>query len=367
MWRSAFLHEFIDHRIDNYQALEGNPTPRSLLLTPTHDAALNTNAVRISGRLGFEHVLEIPLQEVIGISCRARLLFPVNQGSQRFPVFRLGGAAAIYLFRAPGASPDATVALLIGSTRAANLGKIELPTRGFVECRFDWHTTGQARVLVGGRLVAYHNNVAPGAMLTVDQIGFGAWVPSTASYRIDRVFVRVLQRSTSAATFSKLLPPIDAPDVDRNRCRRRVLSNLVAMVGRLHGFMASFHQSSSQPWTRQDGPAAGPFQPEATQAHALATKSVAELATMLRTDDFSAPDRFLDPFTEFVRILHDALPAQFEALAEELAQREIVPPDCRTVFEPRLRKNKAALAPLIDLLTQAAERVRYIAGGNAHG
>jgi hypothetical protein len=120
----------------------------------------------------------------------------------------------------------------------------------------------------------------------------------------------------------------------------------------------------SQAWTQESGPASGPFTPAATEAHALATASVAELTRMLRTGDFSLPDQFLDPFTAFLRILHGALPAQFEALAAELAALPAVPEECRAVLEPTYEKNKDALGPIVDLFAAAADRLRHVAGGN---
>ena len=84
---------------------------------------------------------------------------------------------------------------------------------------------------------------------------------------------------------------------------------------------------------------------------------------MLRTGDFSAPDRFLEPFTEFLRILHAALPAQFEALAGELVPMAIVPDDCQDAIDGLSVANKDAFAPIIDLLSTATERVRQIAEG----
>ena len=48
MWRSVFLHEFIDHRIGNFQALPGRPTPPSFLLQASDALLAGTNAVAIS-------------------------------------------------------------------------------------------------------------------------------------------------------------------------------------------------------------------------------------------------------------------------------------------------------------------------------
>jgi hypothetical protein len=45
MWRSVFLHEFLDHRIDNFSALPGRPEQPSFLLTPSRDPATGVRIV----------------------------------------------------------------------------------------------------------------------------------------------------------------------------------------------------------------------------------------------------------------------------------------------------------------------------------
>jgi hypothetical protein len=371
MWRSVFLHEFIDHRITNFQALAGNPTPGSLTLTPSDAAVPGVNAVRINPGAGFEYVLGTPLPQVIGISCRVRLLYPINPQPQMFPVIRLGAGAELLMWPLTHPLPDLTGTLSLArvwiGSGYKNLGNIVLPARNFVEFRFDWHTSGQARILADGRLVAYHNAVSPGVSFAVDRVAFG--MPNTQPpsaqplYQIARVFVRVLQRPDALAHFSKLLPEVN-PIPDQNRCRMRVMSNILATVDRLRAFMAAFHQARSQPWSEQTGPAAGPFQPDATKAHTLAVAAVAELVRMLRTNDFAEPQRFLDPFTDFLRILYASQPQQFAALAADLDATKIVPDDCRAMFEAAVDESREALAPIIKLLTEASDRARRIAGGN---
>ena len=83
---------------------------------------------------------------------------------------------------------------------------------------------------------------------------------------------------------------------------------------------------------------------------------------MLRTGDFAAPERFLEPFGGFLRILRDARPQAFAALLAEVDAIEIVPEECRAILEPG-SEDRAALAPIAELLTAASDRVRSIAGG----
>ena len=370
MWRSVFLHEFIDHRIGNFQALPGRPTPTSFLLAPGDTAGAGVDSVAIRPGAGFEHVLDAPLHQIVGVSARVRILYPLNPQPRMFSVVRLGSAAELLFWPLTDPLPDlsGTVALArvwVGSG-FRNLGNVVLPAGRFAEFRFDWHASGQARILEDGRLVAYHNAVAPGALLSVDRVAFGLGNVQPPSpqplYHLARVFVRALARPDPLAHLSKLLPPVKpAPDV--NRCRLRIIGNALAVVERLRAFMGGVHASLSRPWTEQVGPAAGPFRPEAVEAHALATAAVGALATMLKTSDFATPEAFLAPFGKFLRILRDAQPQAFAALAAEIDAMEVVPEDCRAAFEASA-EDMAAFAPIIDLLTKANDEVRTIAGGN---
>ena len=214
MWRSVFLHEFIDHRIGNFQALPGRPTPPSFLLQASDALLPGTNAVAISPGAGFEHVLDSALHSIVGVSARVRMIYPLNPQPRMFSVVRLGGAAELLFWPVSDPLPDGsgTVALArvwVG-TGFRNLGNVVLPATRFVEFRFDWHASGQARLLADGRLVAYHNAVAPGALLSFDRVAFGIGNVTPASpqplYHVARVFVRALARPDPLAHLSKLLP-----------------------------------------------------------------------------------------------------------------------------------------------------------------
>jgi hypothetical protein len=84
---------------------------------------------------------------------------------------------------------------------------------------------------------------------------------------------------------------------------------------------------------------------------------------MLRTNDFSTPELFLDPFTEFLRILRAARPTEFDSLAAELANADIVPAGCDDQLAEDRERNQQLLEPVISLLDAASRRVQQIAGG----
>jgi hypothetical protein len=373
MWRSVFLHRFIDEEIGNFQALPGNATPASLTLTPFPAGPGAVNSVKLTPGRSFEYSLAQPLDEVIGVSGRVRLWHPVQGFAPRGQFIMQVGDMAEFSVRLGGfffnfAATRAFAQLRIGSTEV-ELAEFLLPQLRFIDMRFDWHTSGQARVLLDGRLLGYHNALAPAAQLEVANVTFG--VPDapasghTQRFHIGRVFVNVLRRSDPLATISRLFPVVDVPDDDLfERCRVRAAINLLAMVDRLRRFMTLVNQQLSQPWSQESGPPEGPFSAEAKEAHELATTAFIELRRMLRTGDFSAPDGFLSPFTEFLKILHDALPNQFEALAGDLMKAPAVPDECRKVLEAALEESEQELKPLLELLSLAANRISEIAGGS---
>jgi hypothetical protein len=368
MWRSVFLHEFIDHRIDNFHALPGRLTLASSQHAATRDSATGVNSLLIQPGVELDFRLTTPLTEVIGISGRVRMLYPVRQPDFAFRVMSLGNDTSMSVKTESRPTDvdqtETTPALRFGQS-FGDFKSVGLPAR-WVDYRFDWHTSGQARILYDGQLVAYRHSVSPGTFLTVDRVVVG--IPPTANaqvqFRIARVFVRALSRSDALAQFSRFLPQLEEVPQDPRRCRQIAITGLLALVDRLRQFMAAVHAQVSQSWSEQAGPVTGPFRPEATRVHALAKKAMLELVQMMRTGDFSAPNRFLIPFTRFLRILHDTLPTQFEALAAELLETAIVPDDCTESIEALGKQHRDSLQPLIDLIEAANAQLKRIAGGH---
>lgn len=378
MWRSVFLHEFPDTNIRNFQALAGSPTPASLRLMPAPSPPLRTNAVGITPGEGFEYILAQTLDQVIGISGRIRIR-GLNLATEEalLPIMWLGDRVEFRILQKPlephpGIGvfvPFARAFLRIGQTEVelGTINTLPMPPFWFTEIRFDWHTSGQARLLQDGQLVGYQNAVAPSIHFDVASVVFGMPnVPLTlhAAYAIERVFVRVLRRPDPLSEFSKLLPAIPFADEEHHElCQLLPINNLLAMTDRMRQFMSLIQGDLSQPWTASSGPAEGPFRPEAITAHQLATQAVVALAKMMRNGDFSTDAPFLEPFEAFLRILHDARPAEFASLVNELIDVRVVPEECSPVAQKMLEENKEVLGPIVDVLSKATDRLRDIAGG----
>lgn len=375
MWRSIFLHEFIDHRLSNFQAVAGSVTQASFNLTPKPAPGSGINSVEVTAGTGFEYVFAQPLEQIIGVSCRLRVSFPFpNAGTGHVRAFNIltlgqptsGALIQTLAFKEPSLSgaPSQT-GLFIGQS-SASMGTVNISSDSFTDLRVDWHTSGQARLSVNGRLAGYTHSLSPGTVFDADRMTFGfpdgLVEPHNPNYLIARVFVRVLRRADSLATLTRLLPQIDIGD-DRNRCRVRAFVAILRLLDRLRSFMATFHQAMSQPWSEVNGPPEGPFRPEAIRAHELALAVGRALSRMLSDNDFSNPDAFLDPFTEFLQILRTALPAEFDSLAAELQAADVIPDDCKQDLEYARQQNEQVLAPIEALLSAASDRVKAVAGG----
>jgi hypothetical protein len=385
MWRSVFLHEFIDHKITNFKAVPGKLTLPSFNLVPSAAVVPGVNSVEVTNGKGFEYIFDEPLRDVIGLSCRLRVVYPIpNTGlghMQGFSLLSLGSNATVLALAQAEAPPAVSAipsqfglninrpqgAVIVGEGTGVRL---QFPSKSFTDLRVDWHTSGQTRLSVNGRLVRYQNALAPGFSFDIDRLSFGhpgdPPTPHAPQYQIARVFVRALTRTDALVTFSRLLPKFPRSE-DRGRCHLLVFANLLSLIDRLRPFMAAFHQAKSQSWTEEFGPPEGPFQAEAVQAHQLAITSMLALKEMLCTGDFSKPENFLKPFTEFLRILRASQPAQFDGLAAELFAADVIPESCREQIKYELEENQAALDPIINLLSAATLRVQDIIGGNGNG
>lgn len=189
MWRSVLLHEFRDQNIRNLQGLPGRLSPGSLALNPSEGAVLIT-----AGR-SLHYVLDTPLADVIGVSCRVRFRHPGPDFNSSLRIIRLGDAFDLRLERLT--TFQALVQVRVHGTRHY-LGQLPNPSARFTELGFDWHTKGQAYLRVDGRLVGYHDALSRGSRLTIEDVAFGfpESVPDGPDprYQLGRVYVRALSR-----------------------------------------------------------------------------------------------------------------------------------------------------------------------------
>ncbi len=154
MWRSVLLHEFPNGDVRNFSAIEGSAT-----VIPQDVDAIGPDDV-------FEYTLNSPLHDVIGLSCRVRVRVPLTAGLS-YQIVRVGDDVSFGIeldttgiqgglypdLDLNAAAPD-RLFLRVGSS-SSHRGVVILHFNTLVDLRFDWHTNGQARVLVDGQLVAY--------------------------------------------------------------------------------------------------------------------------------------------------------------------------------------------------------------------
>src|SRR5919112_2864453 len=108
MWRSVFLHDFLDTDIRNFKAIAGSPTATSLSLMPMRTSPIQGNSVLITPGRGFEYSFVEPLDEIIGVSGRVRLRYPIQGSGGTVRIMRVGEMAELRIRPLPGPPVDSS-------------------------------------------------------------------------------------------------------------------------------------------------------------------------------------------------------------------------------------------------------------------
>jgi hypothetical protein len=200
MWRSVLLHEFPDHDIRSLQGLPGRLSPGSPTLDPSDGTVL------IAAGRSLHYILDTPLLDVFGVSCRLRFEHPGRAVSSSLQILRLGDAFELSL------EPLTTFQALIRvRLRRAwhDIGQLPIPTTRRTDLRFDWHTSGKTYIRVDGRLVGYHDALSRGSRLTISDVTFGSpeSLPTApGGYQLSEFFVRALSRRARWPRIRSALP-----------------------------------------------------------------------------------------------------------------------------------------------------------------
>jgi hypothetical protein len=189
MWRSVLLHEFEDHQVRTLQGLPGSLSPHSLTLEPSDGIVL------IAPDRSLHYVLDTPLVEVVGISCRLRFERPGVAVSSTVHILRLGKAVELSL--EPLTSYQALVRVRV-HRKYHDLGQLPNSNTHFVELRLDWHTNGKTYLRVDGRLIGYHDALSRGSRLTIEDVAFGGLksgpTATDSRYQLGEFGIRALNR-----------------------------------------------------------------------------------------------------------------------------------------------------------------------------
>lgn len=358
MWKSLFLHEFLDKNPRIFKARPGRVT--STLGSPVH------GEVFLNPGEGLTHEFLTTVNDVIGLSGRLSLHIP---GFANPPgPLRLGNGVSfsVTTHDETGALVPtvAFVTLKIGNQSVQTTTSVS--HAGFQEFRFDWHTSGQARITKDGTLIAYHNAIATGVTLQVPSIAFGMGADLAAEpCSVRKVFVRVLRRPDALATLISLLPAIQLPtDPEELKCLGGVGVDVVRKLDRLRPLMAKFHQMTSKPWTAAPDPGAGPFQPAATLTHARALSAGDELVRLLHKRDYANSTNLLLRLARFLRAIRTVLPVEFKSLAKEILRPPLpLGPTCEQIRKPV----EQSVAPYGHLLRRLFEELHRVVTRAAEG
>ncbi|MGH8932033.1 MAG: right-handed parallel beta-helix repeat-containing protein [Egibacteraceae bacterium] len=362
VWKSVFLHEFLDGDPANLHAVPGELSvlPDGPIIQPT-PAPADRGFLLTPGRaLGYR--FEEPFEDVIGVDLSVdlsvELLFPPQiPFVNNFPLVSLGdGTVTLSIHRVPTPSFAVGIRLSVdgSSMQFDEFHTVVMPSGQTNRLRVRWHTHGQAQIWHEGVLRAYEPGFAAGRSFEIDRLVVGRPgepTPPSPRFRARRVYLKLLRRDDARHEIDRHVP-LDVSCFPADQCAEHVRVLHEELVSRARAFMTGIVSKLTTSW--REGQAPGPFSPESIAAHEAAVGAAEAFGAFLDTREQAAANTFLQRIGEFFDILATADPAGFAELVTDLAQHaESVDPACRRTLEPVYAANADALQPL-ELLLQAA-------------
>ncbi len=375
VWKSVFLHEFLDGNPLNFHAVSGelHVIPGGPVIVPPPDA--DDRGFPISPGTSLDFRLEAPLNDVIGFDLSIDLLFPLQPGVQDFPLVSLGDGQVIlsmgHLDIDPGFTPETgqcRIGLRVGS-RLVEFNDLIVQHRRTTRFRVRWHTLGQAQIFHDGVLRAYEPACAPGASFSLDRLivgGFPSGPPTLSpKFLARRVYLKVVRRHDAQNELDQHVP-IDTYLLPRSPCAVTVRALQDDLGVETRKFMTEIMLKLTSPW--QEGQAGGPFSPQAVAAQDAAAAAVRAFGGFLDRRDPADADAFLRHIGEFLDVVAGADPARYAQLVTELSNRaQTLDPYCRETLKPVYVANAKTLDPVRRLLEAAWTRAMTARAGGAHG
>lgn len=382
MWRSIFVHEFIDHDFENFHAIEGDIEPGSTPFTTILASDATYRAIRVRPNQRFAYAFLPHPTEIVGISVKLDIHLLANDDNVLIPILQLGSAMTLSVQPISFTTInkvlflEADVVATVDGT-SYTLGKMGFPYRGFVTLRVDWHTSGQLRLYENNRLIGYHNAAAAGLKLEVTRLSFGLpagvnkYVPS---FWVRRLTCRVMSDQDSLRKVLEWLPDLDLGDDDPmfERCRflyqRQTAQNLDAF----RDFMHQIHLATSTVWNNGSA-SPSPFSSASQEAHTLALETLQAFRELVSEGDINEKGKFkdakvfLESFYTFLLKLRSIAPAEFDQLAKQLITEAEREDPCRDKVDKRKLDQIPRVRAVRKLLKKTYRQVKKAQGGSSHG
>jgi hypothetical protein len=369
IWKSAFLHEFLDGNPQNFHAAPGElDVIPPVLIGPT--PAADDLGFEIRPGQSMVYRFERPFEDVIGVDLHVDLLFPLQPGVQDFPLVSLGsGQVTLSMghleFIDPGFTPltgRCRIGLAVDGA-LVEFSQLTVFHRRTTRFHVRWHTHGQAHVSHDGVLRAYQPAFAAGKAFTIDRLTIGGPVnapPANAPlFLARRVYLKLLRRQDARNEIEQHVP-VDSCGLPRTRCVKTIRALHDDLMDRSRRFMAEIVGELTQSW--REGQAGSPFSPEAVRAHTAAVAAAKAFGAFVDQREPALATTCLQHVGEFLDVLAAANPAGYARLLAELSDRAAsLDPYCRTALEPLYAANASTLDPLRQLLEATFERAKAAA------
>lgn len=367
VWNSAFVHQFQDGNLANFNAVPGRLSvqPGSLVPQPTPPPGQRGFPIR-PGQL-LDYMFDRPFENVVGVDIALDLFFPDGSAAVQLPgQVVLGGGQVRLLMDFLG--NVARLQLHVPDTLTGLAISASVVSHGLVRLQARWHTHGQAEIRVNGTLRGYRPGVAPGASFTIDRLALRHHadfiVPDAPSFLVRRFCVKLLRRDDPARLLDTLRPITQPPPLDA-ACARQAAAVHAAVMAELRRFMSAAVARLTTAWSESDRDRQ-PFSDEAIAAHAAAVAASRAFLEFLARRRDSDAGRFIEQVTTFLQLIaaadpagYDQLVARLEAMSGQLDSR------CRAALEPWAQQQAASLRPVVALMEALWDRIQ--SPGGSHG
>jgi hypothetical protein len=365
VWKSVFLHEFLDGNPGNLHAVPGQLSvlPGGPVIGPT--PAPPGFAISPGRSLGYQFAR--PFDNVVGVDLSVDILFPLQPGVQDFPLVALaGGRVTLSMghleFIDPGYTPETgrcRIALTVDG-QVMEFDQLVVRHRQTTRFRVRWHTHGQGQIWHDGVLRAYEPGFAVGHSFPIDGILVGGpqGAPAAPSphFLARRVYLKLVRRDDALGELVKHVP-IDVSALPRTDCAIAARGLFNELLADMRKFMGESVLKLTASW--REGQAHGPFSPEAVAAHDAAVGAAKAFAAFLDGRKQADAESFLKQATKFLNIIAATDRSRYNLLISELEERaERFDPACRAAMEPLRAANTATIKPFVRLLDATWERTK---------
>jgi len=380
VWKSIFLHEFLDDDLLNFIATDGTLITSPFLPVMTrHGNQPSTFAAQIMHDKWFRFELAEPFEKVIGIDVTFSISIPINNisigpGAQQ--LISIGQLFYIRVIKGPNnpghtSSPAWLQVISEVGQSPGTFAPFIYEKEKFSNLRINWRTSGQLRIWYNGKLVAFYNNFAAQQKFNIGHIVIGHPednVISTDYVEMSHIYLKLLREDDALRRVAKEFPVQYCEDPRLERCTKMLQAKQLEIMDLFRSFMSKFiRKTTAASWQADNEGPESPFTKEANIAHEVATKSFLSFLKFLKEPSDINRKHFLNLIGQFFNILFTTAPDEYAAFLKKLEQYQYVDAECRKYAGQIFDQNRAKLEPIQQLIIEMYQLIKDVSKPNEYG